>query len=321
MSKKWTEPEIEVLTKNYHIKTPKEIAKVVGRSHTAVRDKAEKLKLRSYKTWTEENIQFLKDNYEQAPWKLLTTRLKRSKPTIVAYSNKFGLERRTFGGKWPKEDIQFLKDNYTTMDNNDISKKLNRNHNRVVAVANNMGLRKADKAFHRKETRKIWTHKEESFIQKNYGKIRRRDIAAFLNTSISSLNHKIIKLGLSGDFVSMLEKDFEVELQKFKAYYQAQVKSKRYKIDFVVGKVAIELNGTYWHCDSRAYPTGPKYETQRKAIKRDKKKYEYLRQKGYTVVIIWEYDFYNNWNEVKSNLLAVLEGNLQDYDSANTGKG
>ena len=44
----WTEEQLKILKENYHIKKPKEIAKLINRSYIAIRDKAEKLKLISY---------------------------------------------------------------------------------------------------------------------------------------------------------------------------------------------------------------------------------------------------------------------------------
>jgi G:T-mismatch repair DNA endonuclease (very short patch repair protein) len=317
----WTKQEIDILRKNYHVKTPKEISKLIDRNFNAIRDKARTLKLRSYRTWSEADINYLKENYAFGTWPELEKNLNRKKAAIVAYARNFGLVKETRpNSPWYAKNSKFLKKNYATMSNEELAKKLNKPKHQIVAVANNHGLRKSNKSFHRKETRREWTAQEEKFLVHNLGKMKRRDIVAFLGRSITSINHKVEKLGLSEQFVSNLEKYFEAELKILEYNYEVQKPVWKYKIDFMVKNVAIELNGTYWHCDYRAYPEGPKYNTQRNAIIRDRKKYKYLKQKGYKVVIIWEYDFYNNWENVKRNLIAVLQGDLEDYDSAKTVK-
>ena len=52
----WTIKEIEILKENYHVITPKEISKLIDRNYNAIRDKAERLGLRIYRTWSQKDI-------------------------------------------------------------------------------------------------------------------------------------------------------------------------------------------------------------------------------------------------------------------------
>lgn len=57
-----------------------------------------------------------------------------------------------------------------------------------------------------------------------------------------------------------------------------------------VHKVAIEVNGTYWHCDPRVYKDGPQYTTQRRNIRSWNRKMRYCEQLGIHVIVLWEKD-------------------------------
>ena len=304
--RKWTNDELQILKENYHIKSSKQISRLIDRKVASIRAKAASLGLTNYRAWSEKDISYLKEKYSIAPKQELAETLHRSYKTIVSHANFLKLKRN----RWTEKELEILTSNYYQLGSKNLETVLNKSSSTISAKAKNLGL----------DYKQFWTKQEENFLKNNLGKMKRSIIANFLNRSMNSIDHKLEKLGLTEQFVSNLEKDFEAELRIMKFSYDTQVSAWKYKIDFVVNTTAIELNGTYWHCDSRAYPDGPKYNTQRKAILRDQKKYKYLKEKGYKVVIIWEYDFYNNWENVKQNLIAVLQSDLQDYDSAKTVK-
>lgn len=55
--------------------------------------------------------------------------------------------------------------------------------------------------------------------------------------------------------------------------------------------VALEINGTYWHCDPRKYPNGPCNDTQKRGILRVAEKRKALAANGIQLLEIWEMDF------------------------------
>lgn len=60
-------------------------------------------------------------------------------------------------------------------------------------------------------------------------------------------------------------------------------------VDFVVGKIAIFVNGCWWHvCPNCG--TVPRYEKQRKNMEKDHRQFDELERLGYKVVVIWEHE-------------------------------
>lgn len=55
--------------------------------------------------------------------------------------------------------------------------------------------------------------------------------------------------------------------------------------------IALEVNGTFWHSDPRAYPDGPVKHSQFRVAERYQKKLSFLTNQGVRVVEVWEMDF------------------------------
>ncbi len=62
-----------------------------------------------------------------------------------------------------------------------------------------------------------------------------------------------------------------------------------YKLDFVdvAAKVALEVQGCYWHCCPVCYPNGPTCEVQARGMANDFRK---LKAEGWKVIDVWEHD-------------------------------
>ena len=72
----------------------------------------------------------------------------------------------------------------------------------------------------------------------------------------------------------------------------------RYKIDGYCAEsnTCYEFNGTMWHADPRFYDPDLKHPIQKKLTNKevyDKtiKREEYIKSKGYNLIVIWEYDY------------------------------
>ncbi len=80
-----------------------------------------------------------------------------------------------------------------------------------------------------------------------------------------------------------------------------------YSIDFAFPehKVAIECDGDYFHINPAFYPNGPKDAIQRRNEGRDKAKNTFLRNRGWTVIRVWECDI--NAGTFKDTLLCKLK--------------
>lgn len=55
-------------------------------------------------------------------------------------------------------------------------------------------------------------------------------------------------------------------------------------------KIALEVNGTFWHADPREWPEGPKYRAQKRAARSWKKKVRYAATRGIEIRVVWEID-------------------------------
>lgn len=52
----------------------------------------------------------------------------------------------------------------------------------------------------------------------------------------------------------------------------------------------VEVQGDYWHCNPAVFLSGPINERQRIGVARDKRRFAYLRNRGYRIVELWEKD-------------------------------
>jgi G:T-mismatch repair DNA endonuclease (very short patch repair protein) len=92
---------------------------------------------------------------------------------------------------------------------------------------------------------------------------------------------------------SWIEKVYAQKLDEASIVYESQKHIGWYNVDFYIpseNKV-VEINGCYWHacpqCQQNGKSVVENYEQKRE---QDKKRYEYLKRKGYIVEIVWEHD-------------------------------
>jgi G:T-mismatch repair DNA endonuclease (very short patch repair protein) len=321
MGKHWTEQELNILKDQYNCKTPKELSKILNRTYTAIRDKAENLKLRSYKTWSEKDIQILKENYEYGNWNFLTKALKRKKAAITAYARKFKLVKRTRPNiAWAEKDLWFLKENYAIMPNRELSLQLNKSISALTTIAYSLDLHK-NNGPKRNQTYCLWSKKDVTLLKKWYKRLDVKSLAILLRRSTASIHHKLQKYGMKllslPQYTSSLEANMKKILKELKIPFEHNVKIDRWQLDFLIDKkIILEMHGSYWHGDNRFF--SDKTNKQLCTIEKDFRKKKYFLSKGYKYIVVWEYDFYNDIEKIKTDLRAVLNSNIQEYDSAKT---
>lgn len=98
-----------------------------------------------------------------------------------------------------------------------------------------------------------------------------------------------------------------------------------YRVDFVVGNYAIEVQGDYWHGNPEVYnieDISSLSNIQINNMKRDNLKKEYLKNQGYQVIEIWErdlvFDIRNNLKITERGLVKLLEDYIDEdviYDN------
>lgn len=106
------------------------------------------------------------------------------------------------------------------------------------------------------------------------------------------------------------ERIIETLLNELNITYNKEVtfKNGRFRVDFVISnKIIIEVQGDYWHSNPRIY----KYETftddQWKNFYNDWFKKDWFTLKGFNIIYIWEYDIYNNFDQVIKQLLNIKQ--------------
>jgi len=80
-----------------------------------------------------------------------------------------------------------------------------------------------------------------------------------------------------------------------------------YKLDFadVVKKVAVEVQGCWWHCCKKCFPESPTHKAQKINIANDLRKKKYLINRGWVLIYISEHEIMNNHiNEIRGKYVS-----------------
>lgn len=88
--------------------------------------------------------------------------------------------------------------------------------------------------------------------------------------------------------------------------YRREVKVGRCHVDIVLGKkLAIELAGCYWHFCHICFPNTTK-KMQMKRF-RDIKRYNFLRKRGFTVVVLWEHELLDTPDKMREQIRGLAK--------------
>lgn len=140
------------------------------------------IKIRNY---TDEELQYIKDNYSSLTLKEIAKTLKKSEDSISYAITKLGLKKQIHI-KWTDEENQFLKDNYLIMTNAELAKELNRSFISVSAQLDRLKLTKA----------KFWTKEEEKYLIDNYINMTHQEMGKVLNRTDGAIRSKCFELNL-----------------------------------------------------------------------------------------------------------------------------
>jgi uncharacterized C2H2 Zn-finger protein/G:T-mismatch repair DNA endonuclease (very short patch repair protein) len=111
---------------------------------------------------------------------------------------------------------------------------------------------------------------------------------------------------------SKAEKDFAFKyLDSMNIEYEPQkyISSIKQFSDFYHYKsdTYIEFNGDFWHNNPDIYIGEPIYKTQKNKVEKDKIKYEWIKNNGSNLIIIWENDVKNNEEKILKLLEPLLD--------------
>lgn len=137
------------------------------------------------KRFTDEDIQFLKDNYMTMTHAEMAEKLGRTKGTISTKLSELKLIKRK-ESPWTDDQVSFLVNNYENMLYSDISKILGRTESNIRAKCFDLNLVKKD----------FWTDEEIQFLKTVYYDFSNPEIAEMMGRTQNSVHIKGSKLGL-----------------------------------------------------------------------------------------------------------------------------
>jgi hypothetical protein len=176
--------EIIIIKKYYPLYGSKYVGQKLGRSPSAIKDKARKLRVERKKNidWNGYEINYLKKWYKKKRPSVIARHLKRTTPAVITRARMLGLLIR-ITRKWNNDDELFLINNFRKMTYKQIGKHLNRTQSSVGHKA--MDILRLKKI----QTRK-WESKERRLLSRLYGKISVAELAARLHRTTHSVLHQ-----------------------------------------------------------------------------------------------------------------------------------
>lgn len=195
----WTDEDIQYLTKHYKTQGSSKIAKYLGRTKLAVRDKAKKLGLKTEVKeveglWTAEEETFMEKYYAQNTAAVIAKKLGRSEASILGKAKKMKLKTTERQGRriWDQDEERYLAAHYNKQSIKKLAQALDRSKESVQRKAQKMGL-----TTPAKKERRSWTKQEEAYMERMYEKQSAAETARKLKRTVVSVRKKARALGLN----------------------------------------------------------------------------------------------------------------------------
>ena len=196
---RWLPSEIEILRNNFDLVSYTELQLLllkdsgIERSFSSIDNALRRYYIRETKqpSWTDEDTEFLKSNIHLTIYNL-SNLLGFSVAQIIKKKKLLGLSR-PISHPYSFAEDKFILDNLGFLTYKQFSLKLNRSVKSVlnrIDYLTRISLRTFDK------TTSKWTDDEVSFLKDNYKKYTYDELALQLNKSFSSIQFKLMKLGL-----------------------------------------------------------------------------------------------------------------------------
>lgn len=142
-SRSWSDKDDAYLKANYAVLDEDELCRSLGRSKTAVKNRAVKLGLKKTARieWTDEQILLIKENYGICDRNKLARIVGAEPAQVTSKAFQLGL-RKGHAGIWSSDMDLFLKQNYGSRDRNWIASELGLKPGQVTGRAHYLGLAK-----------------------------------------------------------------------------------------------------------------------------------------------------------------------------------
>lgn len=221
--------------------------------------------------------------------------IKKQKPRTGRHKTKVSI--------YSEEDDIFLMKNAKNMSIVELANKLNKPAWSVGKHMKQIGIKD------RKKRSKIIPPNSKEFNDdiKNPS-LSHSFLSRKYNVGVSTI--KKWRINMFGTFKQMTdtylckstaEIDFEQILSELNLAFIYEQKIDKWKVDYDLGfNCLVEIQGSYWH---------KKIE---KVINKDIRKKDYLTQKGYIVIEIWDYSLQNK-DFVKNKVLSILKQCIDNY--------
>jgi len=135
----WSKDEIQFLKQSYQTSTYEEIAKQLGRSEGAVRDRASILRLTKNSLWTKKEIDFVRKKFSTMECTEIAVRLGRTTGGVWKVIRNLKLARKKVLD-WTDEERDFLRKNFSKRTYHWLAEHLNRPIRGVRKQAWKLGL-------------------------------------------------------------------------------------------------------------------------------------------------------------------------------------
>ena len=187
--RRWTEEELNTLRELSETETNKTIAEVLNRSVAEVNKHARKLgiKLLLKKRWTNEQIDYLRENLNKIPFTKLINDLGHDFYDVLKKIEELGLEYNS--NRWTEEEESLLIELSSKYYIKEIAKRLNRSEGAIVSKAHKMGIELIT-------LKREFTEKELKYIKKNWGVVPITDMARKLGVSRIMIDNQAKKMNL-----------------------------------------------------------------------------------------------------------------------------
>ena len=199
-------------------------------------DLIEKLKSLS-RYVTEEEKQFILDNYKTMTKKELVKALNRDYSTIRRWTINLGLEYTPRKRFITEEEKQFILDNYKTMNIAEIAKELNRDYKFIKKFLVNNNLTP-------KRYRMHFTEEEKQFILDNYKTMTNIEIAEKLGRTKNTIDTLKYKLGITkkcNTLSNATEEEKQFILDNYKTMTSKEMAKKLNKTEYSINVIRRNL--------------------------------------------------------------------------------
>lgn len=144
----WNKDEVDFLTKHYNLDmTPSEIAKCLNRSVSSVKSKAFAIGLADNVEWTQDQIDYLIDNYCYKTNDEIGKKIGRSGQAVSYKAFELSL---SVNENWSDDEINIIKTNYLNKTMNELQQLLQgRTKGDILACCHKLGLTRTKKTCQR----------------------------------------------------------------------------------------------------------------------------------------------------------------------------